>query len=144
MAKTGNNGFFDAAKAFGDFRVPGVDIQAIVEAQRRNFEALTQANQLATEGFQAVVRRQVEIAQQALSESQGLIRDWAKPGSPEEMIAKNAELAKQAFEKGVANARELNEIIAKAGTDAFSVIARRLSESFDEVRLFAKKQLAAE
>ena len=52
MAKTeSKNGFFDVAKAFGDFRLPGIDVDAIVAAQRKNFEALTQANQFAVEGL---------------------------------------------------------------------------------------------
>ena len=44
----------------------------------------------------------------------------------------------------MANARELNELGTKASVDVFGVIARRVSESFDDVRLYAKKQAAAE
>ena len=45
MAKTetSTNGFFDVTKAFGDLRLPGLDVEAIVATQRKNLEALTQA-----------------------------------------------------------------------------------------------------
>jgi phasin family protein len=145
MAKTeSKNGFFDVTKAFGDFRVPGIDVDAIVAAQRKNFEALTQVNQFAVEGLQAVAKRQAEIAQQTLEEASALVRDWTQPGAPEERLANTVEAAKQAFEKGVANVRELTELTTKASGDVFSVIARRVSEGFDEVRLYAKKQATAE
>jgi len=146
MAKmiNGKNGFFDASKAFGDFRFPGFDVEAIVEAQRKNLEALTQANQLAVEGMQALARRQTEIMQQAMADASGLLGDWTQPGAPEDRLAKNADAAKLAFEKGLAHARELNDLTVKASTDVFSVITRRVSQSFDEMRLYAKKQAAAE
>ena len=145
MAKTeaSKNGFFDVADVFGDFRLPGIDVDAVVATQRKNFEALTQANQLAVEGVQAVARRQAEIMREAVDEASGLFREWTQPGAPEDRLAKTAEAAKQAYEKGLANARELNELSKKASTDVLSVIARRVSESFDDVRLYAKKQTSA-
>ena len=124
----------DVGKAFAGFAFPGLDVEALMAAQRKNLEALTQANQLAVEGVQAVARRQVEIARQAVDETSAAFRDLTQPGAPEERIAKNVDLAKQAFEKGIANARELAELVTKANTEAFNVIAKRMSESFEEFR----------
>jgi phasin family protein len=138
------NGFFDVSKAFSDFRVPGFDVDAIVDAQRKNLEALTQANQLAAEGVRALAQRQVEIVQQAFEQASALFTQWTQPGAPEVRLAKHAEVAKQAFETGLAHAHELTELATKANSDALNVITRRVSEGLDEVRLFAKKQVAAE
>jgi phasin family protein len=143
-SKNGAQGFFDATQAFGDFRVPGFDVQAIVESQRKNLEAFTQANQLAAEGVQAVARRQVEIVQQAFADVSGLFREWTQPGAPQERLAKNAEVAKAAFEKSLANARELAELATKANTEAFNVISSRFTESLEEVSDYTKKHAAAE
>jgi len=146
MAKknSSENGFSDFSKVFGDFRFPNFDVEAIAVAQRKNFEALTQANQFAVEGLRAVAKRQAEIAQKTIEEASALVRDWTQPGAPEDRLANTVEAAKQAFEKGVTNVRELNDLTTKASTDVFNVIARRVSEGFDEVRLYAKKQAAAE
>jgi phasin family protein len=145
MAKTttGTNGFLDLAKVFGDLRIPGFDVEAIMEAQRKNFEAFTEANQIAAAGVRALTQRHSEIVQQAVTEASTLFRDWTEASAPEDRIAKGAEAAKQAFERAWANARELNELSSKASADTFNVIARRVAESFDEVRLYAKKQAAA-
>src|ERR1700687_3911296 len=74
--ETSTNGFLDVTKAFGDFRLPGLDVEAIVATQRKNLEALTQANQLAVEGVRALAQRQAEIAQQAFAEASALFREW--------------------------------------------------------------------
>ena len=146
MAKNGTSdtGFFDMTKAFGEFRLPGLDVEAVVTTQRKNLEALTQANQLAAEGVRALAQRQVEIAQQTFAEASALVREWTQPGAPEERLARNVEAVKQAFETGLATARELNEMTTKASTDVFSVITRRMSQGFDELRLYAKKYTSAQ
>jgi phasin family protein len=145
MAKTEarKNGFFDLTKAFGDFHIPGFDVEALVTTQRKNLEALTQASQLAFESAQAVAQRHVEIVRQVVDELPAMLREWTEPCDAEHRLAKNVDFAKQAFEASVANTRELADITAKAGTDVASVLTRRLSESFDDLRLYAKKQLAA-
>ena len=65
---TTKNGLFDVAKMMGDFRIPGIDLEAAIANQRKNVAALTQANQLAVAGVQALMRRQVEITRQAMEE----------------------------------------------------------------------------
>jgi len=131
---------FDMTKAFGDMKLPGLDVEAVAASQRKNLEAFTQANQLAVEGAQSLARRQVEIVRQAVDEASQALREWTEAGAPEDRIAKSVELTKLAYEKGIANARELTELATKASTDVFSVMTRRFSEGFDELRLYAKKQ----
>jgi phasin family protein len=141
---TRNTGFFDATKVMGDLRVPGIDMEAAVSSRRKNIEALTQANQLAVEGVHAVMRRQVEITRQAMEDFSAMFRDLVQPnGSPEDRFAKQAEYSKHAIEQSLSNAKELTEPVTKANTEAFSVINKRVTESLEEVRDFAKKQVAA-
>lgn len=140
----GKNGFFDVdvGKAFSNFAIPGLDAETVMSSQRKNLEAITQANQLAVEGVQAVTRRQVEIAREAFEGASAAFRDFAQPSAPEDRLAKHAELAKQVFEKGIASARELAELVTKANNEAFEVITRRFSESLDEFREHAKTRVA--
>ena len=110
--------------------------------QRRNIEALSQANQLAVEGVQAVARRQIEITRQAFEDVSALLRDLAQPVSPEDRVAKNTEYAKQMLEKSVNHGREMTQLAAKAGTEAADVLRKRASEGLDELCLLTKQQSA--
>lgn len=131
----------DFSKAFAGFTLPGFDVEAVLASQRKNIEALTQANQLAVEGVQAVARRQAEIAREAIDEASTVLREIVQPTAPEERVAKQAELLKQTFERGLANARELALLLAKANTEAFDVVAKRVAQGFEEIRDEAKKRL---
>jgi phasin family protein len=139
-----NNGktFFDmdVGKAFAAFNFPGFDVETILASQRKNFEAFTQANQLAVEGVQALAKRQVEIATAAIEEAQAALKDLTVPGAAEEKLAKNAELAKASYDKALAATRELSDLIAKTSGDAFGVLNKRFTESFEEFKSFTAKK----
>jgi phasin family protein len=129
---------FDMTKLFADFRFRPFDVEAAWAAQRRNIEALTQANQLAVEGVQALARRQMEMTRQTFEDISTLVRDLAQPVSTEDRLAKNAEYGKQMLEKGVNNGRELATLASKAGTDAMQVLQKRATEGFEEIRTLAQ------
>jgi phasin family protein len=143
-ANTTKNNLFDVTKIMSDFRVPGVDLDAVVSMQRKNIEALAQANQLAVEGVQAVMRLQFDMARQAMEGFSAMFRDLLQPAaSPAASMAKQAEYSKQAIEKGLSNVREITELATKANTEAFNVINKRVTQGLAEVGDFAKKSGAA-
>ncbi|HWK44150.1 MAG TPA: phasin family protein [Stellaceae bacterium] len=140
MQKTTNPFFdMDVTKIMAEFKVPGADVETLMASQRKNIEALTQANRLAIEGIQTVARRQAEILRQGFEEATSHLREMMQPSSPEDRVAKQTDIAKRALEKAIANARELAEIVGKANSEAFDIINRRMSESMDEVRGMVSK-----
>lgn len=139
--KTGNpfldqdfSNIFDLKRYADQFQLPGMDGQALVEAQRKNIEALSHANRVAFEGMQAVAQRQGEILRETMDEGAKTMRDVNAASAPEERAAKQAEVAKQTFETAVKNMRELAELSAKSQNEAIELINKRVSESFDEMR----------
>ena len=125
---------FDFSKALGEVKIPGFDAKAIADAQRKNIEALTAANQTAVQGLQAVAQRQAEILSQAMSEVSSIAQQLSSAGNPQEMTAKQAELVRKGFEQALANARELAEMISKSNTVAFAIINKRVTESLQELK----------
>lgn len=131
---------YDVTKLFADFRFRPFDVEAVWAAQRRNIEALSQANHAAVEGVNALARRQIELTRETFEGFSTLLRDLAQPTTTEDRIAKNTEYAKQMLEKGVNHSRELATIAAKAGSDAAEILHKRASESLDEIRSYASQQ----
>jgi len=92
--------------------------------------------------MQAVAKRQIEIARQAVEDMSALLRDLAQPASTEDRIVKNTEFAKQMLEKSLNHGREITMLATKAGTEAADVLRRRATEGLDEFRDLAKQQAA--
>ena len=133
---------YDVTKMFSDFRFRPFDVEAVWAAQRRNIEALSQANQAAVEGVNAVARRQMELTRETFEGFSALLRDLAQPASAEDRIAKNTEYFKQMLDKGVSHTREVATIAAKAGGEAAEILQKRASEGLDEMRSYACQQTA--
>ena len=68
-SKAGEMPLFDITKVLNQFRISGVDDAAIVDRERKNIEALAEANKIAFEGWQALIRRQSEILQEAMRQA---------------------------------------------------------------------------
>jgi len=140
MATMGNDSFLDLRKMMGEWRVPNLDLDALAQTQRKNMEAFTQANKLALEGTQAWMKRNMELARQSMEDLSTMMSDMTKSsGSMEDRMARQAELSKKAIEKGIANFRDLTEMVTKANTDAFGVLSKRVTESLEEVRELSQK-----
>lgn len=135
MSKLPNSPFeMDVTKLLAEFKVPGVDLETIMASQRKNIDALTRANQLAIEGMQTVARRQAEILRGGFEEAASMMREIMQTQSPEDRVARQTDVAKKSIERALSNARELAEIVARAGNEAFDVLNQRLGEGLDEVR----------
>ncbi|MEE9210716.1 MAG: phasin family protein [Kiloniellales bacterium] len=140
-AKTGNpfldadlGNIMDFGKLAGQFKFPGVDTTALIESQRRNIEAITKANQVAFEGAQAIVQRQVEILSETLDETTKAVQAFSQTGKPEDIWAKQADLVKEAYEHGLSNLRELTELSAKANSQAADLLSHRVTDGLDELK----------
>ena len=124
------------------FQVPGFDVNTIVDIQRRNVEALTAANQTIAQGLQTVVQRQGEIARQSVKQFQDLVSFKPSSTSVTETLVKQIDVTKTSYEKTVADARELGDIVAKLGSEAADILSRRVIASLDEVKAAARPKAA--
>ena len=143
MANARTNPFdFDVTKMFADFRFHPFDVEAVWAAQRRNIEALSQANQAAVAGVQALAKHQIELTRETFEGFSALLRDLSQPASTEDRIAKNTEYVKQVMENGVKHGGEIATIAAKAGSEAAEILHKRTNEGLDEMRALASQQAA--
>jgi phasin family protein len=133
--------FENWTKSFSQFSgssIPGLNIDGLMKTGQANMAALTEANRVAFEGLQAVAKRQQEMAAAALGDFQETAKTITA-GKGTELFAKPAELARDTFEKSVANMKELAELAGKSQTEAWGIIGRRFQESISEVQASAKK-----
>lgn len=132
---------FDMMKIFADFRLPAMpDVAALAAAQRKNLEALSAAHRVALEGAQAVARRHMEIVQAAMADMTQAMSGLAQaPADPKEAAARQIEALKAAYEKAVANIRELAELIQKSNAEALALLNKRFAEAMEEAKKMAAK-----
>lgn len=123
------------ARLFADMKLPAApDLDAVLAAQKRNMEALSNANRIALEGAQTVARRHMEIMQQTMAELSETLQALATAEGPQAKAARQAELLKKAYEHAVANSRELSDLIQRANAEALAQLNQRIVEAMDEIK----------
>ena len=110
--------------------MPGVNVAALVDWQRKDIEALAEANRQAVEGIKALIERRNEILQETLAQWQATVKD----ATSAEAMSKQAEAVKQGVEKAVANFRELSELEAKARNNTWKVVQERIQENLSDLQ----------
>ncbi len=114
--------------------VPGFDLEALMQANRRNTELFTQAGQRAMQNMQAIMQRQQEMVREGWQETASLAAQVMAGGTPEEKIAKQTEVTKASIEKAVSNSRELTEMLTKSNIETAEALTSCFTEAMDTVR----------
>jgi phasin family protein len=112
---------FDIEAMLEQFQIPGVDLSSIIENERKNIEALQEANQAVVEGIQALAEKQAEVFKETMERWQQAMAE-GNAGSPLEGI-----------EQALDNVRQLAEITVESQTKAFDVIRQRVEENIQNL-----------
>ena len=125
----------DMTRMLTNIKMPGTTgATELMEAHKRNLEAMSAANRIALEGAQTVARRHMEIVQQTMSELSENLRAMASIETAQEKAAKQTELLKQTFEHAASNTKELADMIQHANHEAVALLQKRFQEAMDEAK----------
>ncbi len=128
------NPFAELGKMFEQFQVPGLDMSALAESRRKDVEALMQANKAVFDGMQALASKQAEMFRQAMADIQ------EAAGSAGTDRQNQAELVRKAYEKTLADMKELADIARQSQMDALANISQRATQNMQEIRDLVQKK----
>ena len=122
IAKHLKNPFAGLNQLLERANLTGFDAAGIVEARRKDIEAVLEANRIVYAGAQALAQKQLEILRSTMAAARGAVSQGTFSGSPMEIANRQRELMTKAFQMSLAHMRELAEIVRKAQADAFAVV----------------------
>ena len=115
----------DLSKLAEQFKLPGVDVGALVEWQRKDLEALAEANRRAYQGVQAAAQRRTEMLRETFAQLQGLMTNAAG----KDALAKQSEAAQRGVQQAMENFRELAQMDARTLSESWQAVQDRLNEN---------------
>ena len=151
MLKAATNPFFevnfpklmDASKVMTEFKVPNFGMQALMDMQRKNMEAVTAINQALIANLQSFVQRQAEMMRQGFEETTHLMTTVMSAPTPQEKVMRQAETSKILTEQCMTNIRDLTDSFAKGNTQTMETISNRMTDSVKELQGLMKTGVAA-
>jgi len=130
----------DFSKFFEGYNSSPVDMKSFLETQRKNLQALSEAQKTTIEGIQAIAQRQTELLSQFVEDNSALAKQALSEGSPEDKIAQNADIFKKTYERNIGSLQEMSELISKSNQEATGILNKRVSASVNELKSAVKKQ----
>ncbi|HZQ02284.1 MAG TPA: TIGR01841 family phasin [Reyranella sp.] len=131
---------FDFTKIAGEFKLPTVNVETLVETGRKNFAALTTAGTTTVESMKTIAQRQGDMFRAAME-------DFSKHGSEvlaaatvEEKTTKQIDFVKKSYDAVLANTKELADLYAKSQAEAFETLNARIAELTEEVKAAIAKK----
>jgi phasin family protein len=132
---TDSNSYLDMFRKFGsDLGLPKLDVEKLLEAQKKNLDALGRSAKVAAQGAQSVAQKQREILEAGLREATSLAREYKPLGKVQENLALQTEFAKKVFDITVKGAQDSTATARQSTTEAVKIIQDRMKESFEEFR----------
>jgi len=114
------------------------DVKGMMETQRRNLQAMAEAGRMAMTNWQTMMQRQAEMASTFAQTQSEMFRETLKEGTPEEKIARQADMFKKAYEASVEQSREMADMMMRANRETAEMMQKRLRCTLNEMRDMAK------
>jgi phasin family protein len=132
------NPFAEFNKMLEQFKLPGFDVPAVMEARRKDVEALVAANQTAWQGMQSLAQKQADMLRSTLTELQAVASKQAASGGMPS--ADTAELVQQTLHKALADMQQLAQAAYRSQADSYAVIAKRVEENVQELKTLMQQK----
>ncbi len=123
----------DPSKIMAEFKVPGFDMSALMEMQRKNIEMLTAVNQTIFENLRSFAQRQAELIRQGLEETMNHMSTVMSSPTAQDNIVRHAEVSKTVAEKYIAHVHDAAETFAKCNNHAMEAVRNRMSVGINEL-----------
>ena len=131
---------FDFSKVAGEFKLPTLNVETMVETNRKNMAVMTALGTATVDSMKAIAQRQGDMVRAAME-------DFSKHGSEvmaaatvEEKAAKQIDFVKKSYEAAMANTKELADLYSKGHTEALTALSQRVTELTEEVKAAIAKK----
>lgn len=118
----------DIAKLATQYKLPGVDLDAVVHGRRKDVEALLEVGRIAQGGAQSLAQKQAELLRSSFEDLRDVLS--APPGAEGGRL----DAARQAAQKAIGNIGALAQIALQSQSDAFDTVRTRMEENIGELQ----------
>jgi phasin family protein len=127
------NPFIEMMRTFGNnLQLPKADLDRMLEAHRKNIDALTQSASAVAGGAQAMAQKQREVVGAGLREASALAQELKAEGG--QNFARQTEFARKMFDIAMRSAQDTAQLARMSTGDAVKILQDRMREGLEEIR----------
>ena len=123
----------DITKFAKQFKLTGLDFDAVLQGRREDVEALLEVGRIAQGGAKSLTQKQAEMLRASVEDLRNVLGAQARTeGAPREA-------AQQVAQRAISDVAELAQIALKTHSDAFDTVRKRAQKDIDELKALAIK-----
>lgn len=125
------------------FRLPGLNLDAFVEARRADIDAVARATSVAFAGAQTISHKQAELLKTALGELSDALKSRPPDASapPEPSVVKTqSELAASTISRALAGMKEMAEAAQRSQGEIFDIALDRIRANAEQIRTLLRPE----
>ena len=116
---------FNMAQAI---KLPGVNVDALVQGRRKDLEALLEVGRIAQSGAQSLSQKQADMLRASVEDLRNVLTGVGKTAGSQ------LDAVRAAAAKAFTNVAELAQIALQSQSDAFDTVLRRAEENIQELK----------
>ncbi|MSP84031.1 MAG: phasin family protein [Alphaproteobacteria bacterium] len=124
----------DVNRMLASLNVPPLDLDAMAAAQRKNVEAMSAACLVALDCIHESARKQASLLTETVDQVFAAAREVSAGGKMNSAGGNPMDAQRALIERGLANMREIADLIAKSNSEAFEIVSRRAADCLDEMK----------
>ena len=139
MGTPNNSGANEKAgtATFPNFKMPNVDMNAIMDSYKKNLEVLGLINKMSIEVCNGITKLQSAFIKQMMTDMGSV---WEKAGKPSDMMTKFNEVTRDTVEKAIGNSKQISEMIVSTNKELSAAITKRVKDSIEEAKNIVNKK----
>lgn len=139
MVTPNNAGTAEKAKMFEfpNFKIPSVDMNALMDSYKKNLEVLGLINKMSVEVCTGITKLQSAFIKQMMTDMGSI---WEKAGKPSDVMTKLNEVTRDTVEKAVGNSKQISDMIVSTNKELTAAITKRMKDSMEEAKNVVNKK----
>ncbi len=122
---------------FPNFKMPSIDMNAIMESYKKNLEVLGLINKMSIEVCNGITKLQAAFIKQMMTDMGSI---WEKTGKPSDMITKFNEVTRDTVAKAVSNSKQISDMLVASNKELTAAVTKRVKDSVEEAKNIVNKK----
>ncbi len=134
---TQNAGTEKTTDGFQNFKIPTMDMNAIMDSYKKNLEILGLINKMSVEVCNGITKLQSAFIKQMMVDMSTI---FEKANKPADMMAKFNEVTRDTIVKAMGNSKEISDMLIATNNELTAAVTKRMKESMDEAKNMMNKK----
>lgn len=131
-----NPGGTEKNDAFSGFKMPNINVNALMDSYKKNLEILGLINKMSVEVLNGIAKLQSAFIRQMMVDYSSVMEKSTKPT---DAMTRLSEITRDSIVKAINNSKQISDMVMTTGNEISEAITKRFKESLNGAQTTVQK-----